>query len=422
MQKESILLKGNIINPLSLKKCRYIPEGYVLFSRKSGIITDYGRYVSIKDQNLDNFEIIDAGKDYILPAFTDMHTHIPQFPIRGIGKSSLLYWLDNYVREAEIRFCDKSYASGIISEFFDSLISSGTVTFCAYSNGSIQSTEIIFEAAEKKGIRLICGNVLGDLGGFYCRNHDPKAMIMESAGLIKKWHGRENRLFYALTPRFALFCSFEFMKKIAMIYDNSLYLQTHLSENRNEINEVLRLHSSFRTYTDIYNSAGLMKKHTILAHCIYLNDHEIDAIRDSCSIIAHCPTSNRFLRSGIMPLRKYIEKGLHIGLGTDIAGGYNISVIDELREAIEQSKTLSVINDEDLAINCREGIYLACGGSAEALKLSRLTGYIDKGKYADLVIIKNKAEQQSDIDRALSEIIYKSHDVVGLYCAGKCLL
>lgn len=423
MHKENILLIGNIINPLSYKKCSFIPEGYILFSKKTGKISDTGYYFQLKDQDLEKFEIINVCPDYIIPAFTDMHTHIPQYPIRGTGEKSLLYWLDSYVRDAEIRFCCEDHARRVTSDFFDALIKAGTATICAYSNGSIESTDTVFEIALKKGIRLICGNVLGDLGGFYCREFEPGRILRETVLLIEKWHSYNNRLFYALTPRFALFCSVPFMKELSALYDRheSLYLQTHLSENKDEISQVMKLHRHYKDYTDIYDSCGLLKKNTLLAHGIYLNDRERCTIKKRSSSIIHCPASNRFLKSGIMPLKNYLEEGISVGLGTDIGGGYNISMLDELREAIEQSKTLSLIEDRDLSVSCTQGIYTACTGSASALNIPDASGTIEKGSYADLAVIKNRNGMKNDIELILSDIIYNSHEISMLFCMGKLL-
>lgn len=424
MQKEDILIKGRIINPVSARKIEYISDGYITFSSLTGEIKGYGNFTKEIENCIRSFEIIDRSDDYIVPAFFDLHTHIPQWNIRGIGEKSLLYWLNDYVRKEEIDFCNKDKAESVASDFFDALVRSGTATICAYSNGSAESTDIVFKTAEKKGLRLFCGNVLGDLGGFYCRNISSSEMTDRTRKLIDKWHGVKDRLFFCLTPRFALYCSAGFMREISNISKDygRLFIQTHLSENKNEIAEVLSLHKAYGSYTEIYEDCGLLTDKTLLAHCIYLNDDELALIRERNASIIHCPASNRFLKSGIMPLRRYLDMGMRIGLGTDIGGGYNISVIDELREAIEQSKTLSVIEDRDYAVNCIEGFYIATLGSAEILGIQAKTGSIARGKYADITIIKSNVPIDSTLERILSGIIYNNHKIINVYCMGRKLL
>lgn len=421
MKKDYAIIKGNLINPISYKSYEYLENAYIIFSNSSGKIIEYGKDNGDLSKDNDNYENIDYEDNFLLPSFLDLHTHIPQFPIRGIGDSSLLYWLNNFVKDAEIRFCDRKYAINIINKFFDSLISSGTITFCAYSNGSIESTDLIFEIAKKKGIRLICGNTLGDLGGFYCKDFNTDEILTRTEELIKKWHGYNDQLYFSMVPRFALFCSEYLMKRIAGIYRdyNGLYIQTHLAENRNEISEVLNLHKEYSSYTDIYKGTGLLTPDTLLAHCIYLNENEVSSISENRSSVVHCPTSNRFLKSGIMPLKKYIKKGLKIGLGTDIGGGYNTSIIKEMREAIEQSKTLSILKDADCTISPENGLYMATLGAAEAISLQDRTGSISPGKYADLVVIKNNAEFLSSVRSILPDIIYNDSNILKVYSMGR---
>lgn len=419
---ELTLVKSNIINPLFQNKTELVPDAYLLFSEKTGKILDFGIY---KERTIsDNMKVIDRTDCFLMPSMIDLHSHVPQWTIKGIGKDDLLYWLNNSVKDAEIKFCNTHNAKKISSDFLNAVISSGTATLCAYSNGSIESTDILFETAKEKGLRLVCGNIIGDLGGFYCRQFDKKQIIQGIKFLIEKWHAYADRLFYALTPRFALYCSTDFMKVISNIFHeyNDLYLQTHLSESKKEIKEVLALHKNFKSYTEIYEKCCLLSTRTLLAHCIYLNQSELDLLMlNNCSII-HCPASNRYLGSGIMPLKKYLSLGLKTALGTDIGGGYYTSIINEAREAIEQSKTLSMLNDRYLkdSISVSEAFYIATLGGAKALNIDSNTGNFKKNKYADFITVRifDNLNNKSP-DQTVSNIIYNQHTICDVYCMGK---
>ena len=221
------------------------------------------------------------------------------------------------------------------------------------------------------------------------------------------------------------------MKSIAKIAkEKDVYIQTHLSENLDEIAFTQTLFPKFKNYTDIYYQAGILGPKTIMAHCVYLNEKEIKLIKKTKTSIAHCPTSNRFLMSGIMPFRKFRKENLRIGLGTDVAGGYSLSMFNEMKEAIENSKYLFLFSEGKIGppMSIAEAFYLATLGGAEVLSMKDKIGSLEKGKKADFLIVDyNKSDPMKGgndyqkPEQILSKLIYRggSSAVKDVFINGK---
>ena len=326
----------------------------------------------------------------ICPGFIDIHNHLPQHAFAGIGEKELLPWLKKYVFPREKMFKNKEIAKESAKRFFEDLIENGTTTTLTYTTIHPSATDIAFECANKSKIRAILGKVMMDQNSPSFLTEKTQESLRSSLELIDKWHGFDGRLFYVLTPRFAITCSMELMKEIGEIARlKDVYVQTHLSENQEEIKFIRALFPKCKNYTDVYNQAGLLGPKTIMTHAIHLNDEEIRLLKTSKTKIAHCPTSNRFLTSGIMSFRKYNKKGLEMGLGTDVAGGYSLSMFNEMKEAIESSKCLYYFSEgkSGSPMTPSEAFYLATLGGAKALSMEHEIGSLEKGKKADFLII-----------------------------------
>jgi guanine deaminase len=202
------------------------------------------------------------------------------------------------------------------------------------------------------------------------------------------------------------------MKKIGNLAKKTgVYIQTHLSENINEIATTLKLFPKYKSYTEIYSKAGILGSKTIVAHCVHLKPSEIQLIKKSKTKIAHCPSSNRFLSSGIMPFRKYENLNLDIGLGTDVAGGYSLSMFNEMKEAIESSKTANIYLKTGEPMSVAEAFYLATLGGAKVLSMDKKIGSLEPGKKADFIIIDHKKADPNgeymEPKQILSKLIYR---------------
>jgi guanine deaminase len=320
----------------------------------------------------------DLGKYTIVPGFVDTHVHLPQFLNMGIGVGELLSWLTNYTYPEEARFADPRHAADVAGRFFDAIVANGTTTAVIYSSVHEEATDIAFSAAQAKGIRAFIGKVMMDQNVPEALLERTDESIASSLRLFDKWHGAEGgRLRYVFTPRFAATCSMDLMQRVGKIaHEREALIQSHLSENIDEITWVRRLFPDLPSYAAIYDAAGMLNQHSIMAHCIHLSPDEIGLLSRSHTSVAFCPYSNRNLHSGTMPYVTLRDAGLKIGLGTDISGGPSLSMLDQIDQAIDA-----------VLISPAEALYLATLGGAGALGLEDRIGSFQPGKDADFVVL-----------------------------------
>ena len=259
-------------------------------------------------------DALDLRPMVVIPGLVDLHAHLPQIPNAGLGSGlDLLTWLDRYIFPLE-RAYDRGVAERQAPAAFRAFAAAGTTTVVAYAALWADSTDAVFAAAEAHGIRAVIGKVMMDRITYDDRiapNEILETSLRQSDELASRWHGTDGgRLRYAFTPRFAVSCSAEMLREsAALAARHGAYLQTHLSEDDGEIGEVRRLFPEAADYLDVYDRAGALGPRTILAHAIHLSDREVGRIVDSGSRVAHCPASNLFLSSGLMPLGAYRAAG-----------------------------------------------------------------------------------------------------------------
>ncbi len=425
------IFKGLIFNPITRKKTEIYNPGYLAVSSDGRI---EGCYNTNPGKRFPKAQLIDLGGKVIMPGLIDTHVHLPQYAYAGIGVPNLLLWLKKYAFPRETEFAKRQIARQAAEIFFDDLIRNGTTTAMVYGTIHREATDIAFGVAQKKGLRVIMGKVMMDRGVPKDLLEKTQDSLRESELLIKKWHGKDNgRLLYALTPRFAITCTSALMKGVATLAKKyGVHIQTHLSENPGEIETVSKLFPKAKDYTDVYDSCSLLGKNTVMAHCVHLNGRERKILKETGTKIAHCPTSNRFMQTGVMPYRRWTDEGLTIGLGTDVAGGYTLSIFNEMKEAIETSKSYNILNpgSPKKIITPEEALYLATLGGAKALCLDKETGNFTAGKDADFIIVdpipsdpfkgKNRYDSPTEI---LSRLIYRAgHESVdAVFVRGKQL-
>jgi guanine deaminase len=299
------------------------------------------------------------------------------------------------------------------------------------------SCEVGFEAAEASGLRVILGKMMMDLGSY--GQLQPKKILsvslIESERLCRKWHGAaEGRLEYAFSPRFAVTCSEKLMRSAGELAQRfGAYIQTHLAENREEIEKVHNLHMAARDYTDVYEKCGLLTPKTMLGHCLHLNAREIDAIAAAQANIAHCPTSNLFLGSGLLKLDQILNAGIAIGLGSDVAAGPELNLWQVMRSALAVQKARHMEEPNLPGMRPSEAFYLATSGGARALGKWTTIGSLDVGKEADLLVVDLPAllpygKNGSSFDELSTEdilalCIYRGNPQATLetYVRGKCV-
>ena len=384
-------LRARVISPLSGGGTLDLADGLVEVDAQ-------GRIAAVGDAAGGAAERARAAIDLrpwvVLPGMVDLHVHLPQVPNAGLGFAlPLLGWLDRLTFPTERSWADPTVAERLAPAIFRAFAAAGTTTVLAYGVVYEAAMEAAFRAAEAHGIRAVVGKVMMDRVT-YDPTIDPTVILdqslRESATLIDRWHGADDgRLRYAVTPRFAVSSTADLLRESASLANaTGTYWQTHLSEDRGEIEEVLRLFPEALDYVDVYDRAGGLGPRTVLAHAIHLSDREVDRLVETGSRVAHCPVSNLFLASGVMPLGRYLEAGMSVGLGSDVAGGPDLSIFSAMRTGFyAQNARLVAGLDATPVLDPLDWLALGSLGGAKALGLDGVTGSLEAGKEADVIVI-----------------------------------
>src|SRR5688572_12689944 len=382
--------------------------------------------------------VVDVRPHVLMPGLVDLHAHLPQIPHAGLGSGlDLLTWLDRYIFPLE-RAYDRSVAERQAPLAFREFAGAGTTTVVAYAALWEDSTDAAFAAAEEHGIRAVIGKVMMDRLS-YDTEIDPgrilETSLRQSDALASRWHGRDDgRLRYAFTPRFAVSCSAEMLRdSAALAAQHGAYWQTHLSEDAAEMEEVKRLFPGARDYLDVYDRVGALGERTIFAHAIHLSDDEVHRLVESGSRVAHCPASNLFLSSGMMPLGAYRAAGMSVGLGSDVAAGPELSLFTVMRAGAVTQRMLELTGraDRSSAVHGVDWLRLATLAGATALGQEAEIGSLEAGKEADLVAVDPRLTTPlpgdepplQSADDVMSRLMFRPHpDMVrGAWVRGRLL-
>ena len=362
----------------------------------------------------------------IIPGFIDTHVHYPQTEMIGAYGEQLLSWLTTYTFPTEQRFCDAQYARKIAGLFIQELLRNGTTSALVFCTVHPQSVDALFGAAKEQGLCMIAGKVLMDRNAPPDLLDTPERAYAESKQLIQRWHGVD-RLRYAVTPRFAPTSSPEQLQVAGRLLKEfpGVYLHTHLAENIDEVEWVRQLFPDALHYLDVYDRAGLLGRRSVFAHGVHLCDAECERLGETGSAIAHCPTSNLFLGSGLLNLQQLQQFGVRIGLGTDVGAGTSFSLFRTMAEAYKIQQL------RGHALDPLQAFYQATLGAADALDLADRIGNLAQGKDADFVILDLDATplltfrlQRCRDARELLFVLNTLGDdrlVQATYAAGKCV-
>lgn len=360
----SFVLKGTVCYSKSPTELKICPNGYVVCV--DGV--SQGVFETLPTQFAD-LPTEDYGESLIVPGLVDLHLHAPQYAFRATGMDlELMDWLEKRAFPEEMRYADAHYADAAYARFAQDIKDSATTRAAVFATRHVPATEILMEKLEQSGIVSYVGKVNMDIGGptqllEESAEASARATVQWLADVAGKWAHTKP----ILTPRFIPSCSRELLEKLETIraeYD--LPVQSHLSENPEEIKLVGQLFPEEESYGHCYERYGLMRENTIMAHCVYSSETERQLLKKRGVFLAHCPTSNTNLSSGIAPIRAYLRDGLRVGLGTDVAGGHSLSMFRAVTDAIEVSKLYWRMVDASCKPLCfEEAFYLAtCGGGA----------------------------------------------------------
>jgi guanine deaminase len=371
-------------NPFESPDALEIIESGALWVDDAGRIIDYGERERVLAKVPEAW-IEDHEDAWLLPGLIDGHIHFPQFYATAAYGGQLLDWLAQSILPAETAYADPVFAEAAAGRFVRQLLESGTTTAMVFGSQFFHANAALFDAAKNTGLRLIAGATLMDVPAAGV----PAALLQttqkaeaDAEALIVRCRD-EPLLHYAITPRFALSCSAELMGLCADLLRKhpEIYLQTHINENRGEIDAVLGHFKDCTDYLAVYEYFGLVTERTLLAHNIHASDDELARLAGAGCAVCHCPSSNLYLGSGLFPLARHQQHGVNVAVGTDIGAGTSFSVWQNLSDAYKIQQL------QGTSLDAAQLLYLGTLGGAEALRLERETGNFAVGKSADFFVL-----------------------------------
>ncbi len=388
-------IRGQLIDAPKFGSLRSWRDGALVFDPSAGKIVYAGDYTEVA-RALDGQGVrwVESDNAVICPGLVDTHAHLPQYPASGCGQGELLPWLQKHIFPLEREFTAERSARES-PRFFRELARHGTTTACLYTTIYEDSCDAAFQAAEASGLRVTMGKMMMDVGSY--GGLDPEKILAlslaQSERLCQRWHGAAGgRLRYAVSPRFAVSCSTAMMRGAAALAErHGALVQTHLAENLGEIAKVKELFPAARDYTDVYDGCGLLGTRTVLGHCIHLSEREVAVLAGRGAAVAHCPTANFFLNSGLLPLARLRAAGIRVGLGSDVGAGPEVNLWQVMRSALEVQKARSFYEPDTPLLTAGEAFFLGTQGGAEALGLGGVIGTLEAGKEADLLVLERGA-------------------------------
>lgn len=351
---------------------------------------------------VDSSQHVNSSTTFFFPGFIDTHIHASQYPNAGIfGNSTLLDWLDTYTFPLEASLEDLSVAEKVYTKIVQRTLSHGTTTATYYTTIDPESTKLMGKICSTHGQRALVGKVCMDVNSpdFYIES--AKKCLKSCEDVIEYLQDdlKDSKILPILTPRFAPTCSRDLMVKLSEMSEKfgDLHIQTHLSENDNEIEWVSSLFPECENYTDVYDRYKLLTKKTVLAHCVHLSNDEAQLIKERECGISHCPISNSSITSGECKVRWLLDQGISVGLGTDVSGGYACSILATARQAHLVSRHLAMKeNDpkvrEHVKLSLADALFLATTGGAQTLDMQNKLGTFDIGKQFDTQLIDIESE------------------------------
>jgi len=345
-----------------------------------GMIVERGSYADVRREHPGE-TVVDLRSGLLLPGFVDTHVHHPQVRAIGALGMPLLEWLDRYALPEEARLADIAYAREIADEFTAALIDSGTTTALVFGSHFAPAVDLLFQKATELGLRITCGLVVGDRMLRPELHTTAQRAYDEALELAGRWH-QEGRTRYAVTPRFSLSCTDELLDACSAAKNDieGSWFTSHINENPAEITKVRELFGC--GYLDSYDRHGLVDPHSVFAHNVHPTDTELKLLAATGASVAHCPTSNAALGSGLFPLDRHLSSGVRVALGSDVGAGTGFSLF---KEGLQAYFLQRLRGPEGVPMTSAHLLHLATAAGADALGLRDQVGDLAVGKRFDAV-------------------------------------
>ena len=412
MDQNSFIIRGDICYSESPEQLHLQPDGW--------LVCEDGRSAGVYDRLPEayaNLPVYEYPGALIVPGLTDLHVHAPQYTYRGLGMDlELLDWLDTHTFPEESRYSDEAYAAASYRRFVEDVLRGPNTRACVFATVHVPATILLMDLLEESGLCTMTGKVNMDRN---CVDTLREPSADASAKATREWleqiAGRYSHTKPILTPRFIPSCTDSLMEQLHEIQEaTGLPVQSHLSENPGEIAWVHELVPKSRFYGDAYDIFGLFGGAgcpTIMAHCVHSGDEEIALMKERQVFVAHCPDSNTNLSSGIAPVRRFLEAGVPVGLGSDVAAGTHTSIFRAMAEAVQVSKLRWRLQDPSRKpLTAREVFYLGtAGGGAFFGKV----GSFAPGYELDAIVLDDSRytpQRDMDLEMRLERTIYLSED------------
>jgi len=403
---ERVAIRGDLLDFVAEPDWGATESAAVRFRADHWLLVDGGRIVAVQaDAPDDGWARHDHSGSLVLPGFVDSHVHSGQIDVIASYGTALLDWLTTHTFPAEARHADRGHAESAAAHFVDALLAHGTTSAVVFPTVHAQSVDALFGAAETRGMRLVAGKVLMDRNAPADLVDDVAGAERDMEGLIARWHGR-GRAAYAVTVRFAPTSSREQLALAGRLCraDPTLYMQTHLAENRAEVDWVRELFPEARSYLDVYAAAGLLHAKSVFAHGIWLDPADRAALAAAGAQIAHSPSSNLFLGSGVFGWRAAREAGVRVSLASDVGGGTSLSM---LRNCAYAYKVQAMAGQR---LTAWKALHAATRGAAHALGLGHEIGTFEPGATADVCAwdwtVGAVAARRATVARTLHERVF----------------
>ncbi|AZV78872.1 guanine deaminase [Parasedimentitalea marina] len=380
-----IILKGQVLSFSRSPFDEGTPQDATQVSEavaiQDGLVVGTGSLSDMQAQ-LPAAQLVDHGDKLIMAGFVDAHVHYPQTAIIASWGKRLIDWLNAYTFPEEMRFGERAYADEVANRYLDLTAANGTTTVCSFCTIHPESVDAIFSAAQTRGQRIVAGKTCMDRNAPDGLRDTPQTAYDDSDALIARWHGVD-RLDYAITPRFSPTSTPEQLEAMGALWAKhpDCLMQTHLSEQVDEIAWVKSLFPQARDYLDTYEEFGLLGARGLYGHAIHLEERERHRLREFGAGLVHCPTSNTFIGSGLFDMNGLMAEGQRIGLATDTGGGSSFSMLRTMAAAYEIGQLRGT------PLHATQLLWLATQGSAAALRLEDKVGNLAAGMEADLVVL-----------------------------------